>query len=164
MQASGQNIASIAILKALPPNAAPARNTFLAQAYAEEGRFAEAADTLLLITAGMSRQEVEEAARLLRSAPTKVDAPASLPVFELGLNFVYAYVGALPRVMEAPERSLEIGYNIGASPLWARVEAPVRKMERFKTFARNAGLVDYWRTRGWPDLCRPVGASDFACE
>ena len=42
--------------------------------------------------------------------------------------------------------------------------APVRKTERFKAFVRNAGLVDYWRARGWPDLCRPMGADDFVCD
>ena len=28
----------------------------------------------------------------------------------------------------------------------------------------KAGLVDYWRERGWPDLCRPMGANDFVCD
>jgi hypothetical protein len=40
----------------------------------------------------------------------------------------------------------------------------VRKTERFKTLVRAAGLVDYWKARGWPDLCHPVGADDFACN
>ena len=22
----------------------------------------------------------------------------------------------------------------------------------------------YWRARGWPDHCHPVGTDDFACE
>jgi len=42
--------------------------------------------------------------------------------------------------------------------------APLRKTERFKKFARRGGYVDYWRARGWPDLCRPVGADDFECD
>jgi hypothetical protein len=29
---------------------------------------------------------------------------------------------------------------------------------------REAGLVDYWKARGWPDLCRPIGANDFECD
>jgi hypothetical protein len=28
---------------------------------------------------------------------------------------------------------------------------------------RKAGMVEYWRAKGWPDLCHPVGADDFAC-
>jgi hypothetical protein len=42
--------------------------------------------------------------------------------------------------------------------------APLHKTERFKAYMRNTGLVDYWKARGWPDLCKPVGANDFACE
>jgi hypothetical protein len=44
------------------------------------------------------------------------------------------------------------------------VPSSLRKTERFKTLVRDAGFVDVWRVRGWPDLCRPVGADDFACE
>jgi hypothetical protein len=36
--------------------------------------------------------------------------------------------------------------------------------QRFKAYVRKAGLVDYWRARGWPDLCRPMGADDFVCD
>jgi len=25
-------------------------------------------------------------------------------------------------------------------------------------------LANYWRARGWPALCRPVGADDFVCD
>jgi len=38
------------------------------------------------------------------------------------------------------------------------------KTERFKALVRNVSLVDYWRARGWPDLCHPIGADDFVCE
>jgi hypothetical protein len=31
-------------------------------------------------------------------------------------------------------------------------------------YLRNAGIVDYWRAKGWPDLCRPVGVDDFVCD
>ena len=42
--------------------------------------------------------------------------------------------------------------------------APVRKTERFKAYVRKIGMVDYWRARGWPDLCRSMGADDFVCD
>ena len=29
---------------------------------------------------------------------------------------------------------------------------------------RKARMVDYWRVRGWPDLCRPMGTDDFVCD
>ena len=47
--------------------------------------------------------------------------------------------------------------------LWFTEYAPLRKTERFKTLVRKVGLVDYWRARGWPDRCRPMGADDFVC-
>jgi len=42
--------------------------------------------------------------------------------------------------------------------------APVRKTKAFKDRLRSTGLLDYWRVRGWPDVCHPVGADDFACD
>jgi TolB-like protein len=117
MQLNGQIAASVPILEALPPNAAGgvSRNSDLALAYAAEGRYAQAADTLLLITGNIvSRRSVEDAARLLRSAPSTVKSPESLPALEGPLAFVYSYVGALSRLMEPNEHGLEIGYNVGA--------------------------------------------------
>jgi hypothetical protein len=30
---------------------------------------------------------------------------------------------------------------------------------------RNRGVVEYWRERGWPELCRPLGVGqDFTCD
>jgi hypothetical protein len=40
----------------------------------------------------------------------------------------------------------------------------VRKTERFKTHVRGLGLVDYWRTKGWPQFCRPTTGDDFVCD
>jgi len=42
--------------------------------------------------------------------------------------------------------------------------APVRKTERFKAYVRKMGFVDYWRAKGWPDLCHPTTMDDFACN
>jgi hypothetical protein len=48
--------------------------------------------------------------------------------------------------------------------VWHPSYAPVRKTQQFKSYVRYWGVVDYWRARGWPDLCRPVGADDFVCD
>jgi hypothetical protein len=48
--------------------------------------------------------------------------------------------------------------------VWGPQFAELRKTQRFKAFVRDAGFVTYWRVRGWPDLCRPVGADDFECD
>jgi tetratricopeptide (TPR) repeat protein len=52
---------------------------------------------------------------------------------------------------------------IGTS-IWMPFFHEVRQLPGFKPLLRDAGLVDLWRARGWPDLCRPVGGEDFACN
>jgi tetratricopeptide (TPR) repeat protein len=164
MLLNGQVAASIATLEPLPPDYNN-RNVTLARAYAAEGQYAKAADTLLLVRTIFPRESVADAVGFLRSAPTKVTAPQELPDLAAELNFVYSHVGALERVMEYPERVVKIGnMSSGVYMLWDPLYAPLRKTERFKTLMRDAGLVDYWRERGWPDLCRPVGADDFVCD
>jgi len=39
----------------------------------------------------------------------------------------------------------------------------IRKTERYKALVLFLGVVDYWRERGWPKFCRPVGEYDFEC-
>jgi hypothetical protein len=81
-------------------------------------------------------------------------------------SFVYAYVGAPERAIAPYEQELKIGY-VGPGDnvyLWTPALTPVRKTERFKSYMRAVGMVDYWRKNGWPDLCHPVGADDFACD
>ena len=170
MQFNGQSQATIPILQAIPAESAVgfARNLHLARAYAAEGRFSEASDILLATSqqSDANRKALEDAARLLRSAPKAPGAPASLPSLEGELNFAYAFVGAPERAFESAENALDVGdANSNAlRSLWHPAFAVTRKTDRFKTLVRMAGLVDFWRERGWPDLCRPVGADDFACS
>ena len=108
---------------------------------------------------------VEEAVRLLRTAPMPASSPQTLR--HLGyLEFVYLYVGAPERVLDFYEGKVATGYSVPSSvaSLWHPSYERVRRSARFKTFVRNAGLVDYWKARGWPDLCRPMGADDFVCD
>ena len=168
---NGQSQAAIAILKELPAGPAGggegARGVTLARAYAAEGRYGEAADTLLAIPPQQSRQNrgsIEEAARLLRAAPAKVSMPDALPAWDGELSFVYLYVGAPDRALDQLEHGRVLLDPPAARYLWSSELAPVRKTERFKAFVRAAGYVDYWRARGWPDRCRPLGADDFVCE
>jgi hypothetical protein len=76
-------------------------------------------------------------------------------------------------VLGEPERALDryeenaAGglYNLAdISLLWHPSYAPVRKMERFKTFMRKANFVEYWRAKGWPEQCHPTTADDFECS
>lgn len=49
-------------------------------------------------------------------------------------------------------------------PVWYPVMHDARQTPAFKNMMRDLGLVDFWRTRGWPMLCRPVGEDDFVCD
>jgi hypothetical protein len=39
----------------------------------------------------------------------------------------------------------------------------VRRLPGFKDLMLDGGFVDYWRTYGWGDLCRPVTERAFVC-
>jgi adenylate cyclase len=131
----GQNDTAIQMLKAVTPDEPQvtfARDWSLAQVYAVTGRYSEAADTLLAIPENqnrVARRSVEDAARLLRTAPPKVSAPDRLPAFIDELSFVYTYVGAPDRVLEGPERSAALGFLGAVRQLWAPQNALVRKTD-----------------------------------
>ncbi len=167
---SGQREPGVKLLEAIPPEgiSAYSRNVYLARAYAEQGRYGLAANTLLSTPqkTQVSRQAIEDAARLLRSAPAKVSSPESLPALDGELSFVYPYVGAPNRVLDDYERAQQLAViGLGLNPqIWSPGYAPVRKTERFKTIVRKAGLVEYWKVKGWPDACHPTTGDDFACE
>jgi hypothetical protein len=74
-------------------------------------------------------------------------------------------------LMRIGELELAVSEALGAADaiprdllvfIWQKTGAPLRRSDAFKRFAREVGLVDYWRERGWPDLCRPAG-EDFEC-
>ncbi len=158
---NGQDAAAITMLTALPEGT---RASYFARIYAAAGRFDDAAENIQHSN-NIPPAIVEDAARLLRTASTVATSSRSLP--RLGeLGFVYIYAGAPDRLLEFHEGNVRAGYtdafNVGM--LWHSSYAAVRKTERFKAYASSAGLVDYWRERGWPDLCRPMGANDFVCD
>jgi hypothetical protein len=133
------------------------------------GLYGQAANAVLTIqSVNLFPGTVEEAARLLRTAPATAASPQSLP--PLGaLGFVYLYVGALNRAIESLgflEDRIEGGYSVTITPatFWHPSYTPVRKTDRFKAYVRKAGLVDYWRARGWPEFCHPTTADDFVCD
>jgi TolB-like protein/DNA-binding SARP family transcriptional activator len=161
---NGQDDAAIAMLRNIP--AGGGGEGPLAMIYAETGRYREAADALLPIPMALFLPgTVEDAIRLLRTAPAEPGSPQALR--RLGaLAFVYLYVGAPDRALEFYDGNAQAGFFLGGiiSPLWHRSYAPARKTARFKAYIRAAGMVDYWRARGWPDLCHPIGADDFVCD
>jgi tetratricopeptide (TPR) repeat protein len=144
----------------------PGRTLELALVQASAGHYREAAAAIREMPAtnyppGMA----EAAAKILDSAPAKAAAPAALP--RIGnLSFAYMHVGAPERVLEFYEDEISGDYfqPISSTWFWHPTYAAVRKTDRFKKVARGLGLVEYWRARGWPAQCRPVGADDFACD
>jgi TolB-like protein len=146
---------------------------FLAASYAQHGRFAEATDTFDMVlsnwppagfTGVYARPLVEAAGQVLRARAGKLEPPQRLPDFFSELNFVYAHTSAPERILDWPENALKERDYRPLLYIWWPTPSGVRKTDRFKTLVRNAGLVDYWRAKGWPDLCRPVGADDFVCD
>jgi TolB-like protein len=142
----------------------PGRTLELALIQAASGRYKESAAAIRDMPAtnylpGMT----EAAARVIENAPAK--PPANSP--KLGnLGFVYMHVGAPERVMEFYTDEVRAGYfqPISTTWFWHPSYAAVRKTPAFKAFLRDAGLIEYWRARGWPALCRPAGANDFTCD
>lgn len=142
------------------------RSYVLSRMLAANGRYAYAAD----VVESDSRElnvpgTTEEVTRLLRIAPGVVASPESLP--HLGLfAFAYLYVGAPERALEPHEDGVEVGYSVSIfnALLWHSSYTELRKTERFETFLRNAGIVAYWRQRGWADFCQPLDDYEFECD
>jgi tetratricopeptide (TPR) repeat protein len=157
---AGQDEAAIALLSNFSAGYA-GRLTVLAKIYASQGRYSEAADALKARSDPNS--VVNAAIQLLRSAPAKAASPQDLPQLG-GLSFVYFYVGAPQRAIETLQAGLDASNRMGNEMFWLPSNKAARNMEQYKAYLRKAGIVDYWRARGFPDLCHPVGADDFACN
>ena len=144
----------------------PGRTLELALVLASVGRHHEAAVAIReMPAANYPPGMTEAAATILDSAPAKAPSPEALP--RIGsMSFAYMHVGAPERVLEFYEDEVRAGYfqPISATWFWHPTYAAVRKTERFKKVVGDLGLVDYWRARGWPAQCRPVGAGNFACD
>jgi DNA-binding SARP family transcriptional activator/TolB-like protein len=166
---NGETDGPIAVLKSLTDR--PSGPTSLAMMYASVGRYNDAADVLETALKGPGGlpgvwpPQFRIAAALLRKAPSKTAFPPDFPPLD-HVGFVYLYVGAPAHAIDNYEQWLKGGQKSGQgfNYVWNASYAPARKTESFKQFVRDAGFVDYWRMHGWPDLCHPVGADDFACD
>jgi TolB-like protein len=163
MWVGGETEEAIDLLQRVPEGFAAIR---LAHIYGTKGRYAEAADLVLSRSTTYLPGVAEAAARLLRTAPTGAASPNTLPRLGEYLDFVYLAVGAPGRVLDFHEDRLALNFRVplNTAILWAPPYQEIRKTERFKAYLRNAGIVDYWRARGWPEFCRPTTGDDFVCE
>jgi cytochrome c-type biogenesis protein CcmH/NrfG len=157
---NGQDNDAIALAKTLAPQL---RAPLLAMIYASQGKFAEAAEALNELK---DDALAVQAAELLRSAPAKTAAPDKLPRFGGAFEWVYLYTSAPDRALDNYQRRADANYF--GSPTSARVwhpsYAPLRKTTRFKELMKKAGVVEYWRVKGWPPQCHPTTGDDFSCE
>lgn len=77
--------------------------------------------------------------------------------------FLYSVLGEQERALEQAKRLIDSG-AAGRDVIWDPSFSPARRTQQFKAMVREAGLVEYWRTAGWPDLCKPRGDQDFECH
>ncbi len=165
LRIGGRNDEAAAILEDVPASLFMRALNFAAFD-AEQGRYEEAADVLQSIPADLFQLgTVEAAVELLRTAPDRTAVPQDLPPLG-GLSFVYLHTGSPERIFDTLEDGLAGGIaRISvAADLWSASAAELRQTERFKTFIRTAGIYDFWRARGFADLCRSVGDDDFGCD
>ena len=54
----------------------------------------------------------------------------------------------------------------GMSPLvlWGETGKKFRRTQGFRDYIRQAGVLGYWKQRGFPAGCRPHGDDDFECD
>ncbi|MBP7417623.1 MAG: hypothetical protein KA911_03385 [Xanthomonadales bacterium] len=55
-----------------------------------------------------------------------------------------------------------VGYNV-YGVMRSPIGQPYLADPRAKQLLRDYGFEAYWREKGWPALCRPVGTDDFEC-
>ena len=63
----------------------------------------------------------------------------------------------------ADEQARMVGYSLFAD-LSVPVSQHLLEDPRAKEGLIRHGLVAYWREKGWPPLCRPLGNDDFECK
>ena len=105
--------------------------------------------------------------------PEALEALASLPPGSARTGSPLAaqigpliYLGEIDLAYDAARRSIE-DRSFWAMDVLAPDATPFmakfRADPRFQQLVRDAALLDYWRSAGWPDLCRPAG-DGFACD
>jgi len=116
---------------------------------------------------GMQRQSADAIAAAIRDQSllqSGIEA-AMLEDHIIALN----YFGAEKEIAHLLNSDLASGIALKNSlrlafHLWAPAFSGLRQLPEYKQFLRDSGLVGLWKERGWPDLCKPLGEDDFACE
>jgi TolB-like protein len=78
------------------------------------------------------------------------------------IAFLAAYFGDEEFALQAIGEEARLGSH-RFHEVWYPLFADVRQSQGFKDLVTDMNLVEYWRARSWPDLCRPLGDDDFEC-
>ncbi len=100
--------------------------------------------------------EASKRPEMISSTLEYLDAlgPEAEPVRELGQALL------LLRQYEAYLSNLEGDWFL---MLWCPLASPIRQLPSFQAEVTKAGMLDYWKVRGWPDLCHPSDEG-FVCD
>jgi TolB-like protein/DNA-binding winged helix-turn-helix (wHTH) protein len=161
---TGDNEKALAVANALPAGSGEHATTLM-RVYLADKRFQDAAESILDAPAGLYPSEnAATAARLLRAVPSPAPPPDGPYMGQLSV--VFLYTGTPERALEVVEHDTDAGFIVlsAVDDIWQPDFAPARKTARFKSLIGKLGLIDYWRAKGWPRFCHPLGADDFACE
>jgi hypothetical protein len=90
------------------------------------------------------------------------DPDYSAPTATGNLAMWAAYFGDARTALRLLEKSVH-GSALLMHLAWLPVFEDVRRLPEFRELLIQIGLVDFWRTSGWPDVCRPTGGGDFVC-
>jgi len=69
-----------------------------------------------------------------------------------------------PRDIAALVHVQQVGYASYHLVFWQPGERALRQHPAFKAYVRDSGLLQLWRSEGWPPLCRAVGDDEFTCD
>lgn len=90
------------------------------------------------------------------------DSEAQWPSKNAEIAVLAAFFGDPELALEAMSYEARLT-TVRFGALWLPVMSDVRRLPGFKQLVTDVNLVEYWRTYGWADHCRPVGADDFEC-
>ncbi len=128
-------------------------------------------DLITLIRAGNTEIGSEQALMTIINAledPSLVDEGIEAAIGNDEILWA-SYLGADTEIMDAlngmlaEKRMIRIAILLGGS-LWASEFHDLRQTPEYRQFLTDTGLVDVWKSRGWPDLCHPTGEDDFECN
>ena len=119
-------------------------------------RFPQRAKIVKVLLAWTYHQPITDSA-LLKRAMQKVGG-WELPYFIVARGDVPAYLNFLDNSGSVGHTYLfeVLGYSRPSG--WKMLQDP-----RIKARLREYGFVTYWREKGWPAACKPLGGTDFEC-